>query len=524
MTLVRSQSYRRSGGVPTRSRLAMVAAAVTAGLLFLPSARAQDAATAAQLQTLKEQLQQQQQQIERLQQQLSQPPASQTAAAAAPPPPVVVEKKGSAALHAGPVTLTFGGFMELGTIYRNRNETADIGSNWNTAIPFPNSPNYGLDEFRMSARQSRLSLLAQGPQHGSSRAEGYLEFDFLGAAPTANANESNSYTPRLRHVYGLYTRSDVGFSMLAGQTWSLATMFKSGMNVRSEAIPLTIDAQYVPGFNWTRNPQIRLVERFNDAVSLGLSLESPQALVFNGPNPLPPGTVYNNPGGSLYYSGQNYTLDPAPDVIAKVAFDPGYGHYELYGMARWFRDQVAGHNDIQNGNGVGGGLILPLIHDALDFRLSGLVGDGIGRYGSAQLPDVTLTPTGHFATIHGYHWLAGLEAHPTSQWTLYLYAGEEHADDKAYVDEAGLGYGYGSPTYDNSGCLTLGGKCAANTRSIKQGTAGAWWKYYQGELGNLQMGLQYSYTKREIFPGVGGSPDTNISVAMLSLRYYPYQR
>ncbi|MBS0581046.1 MAG: hypothetical protein JSR36_17450 [Proteobacteria bacterium] len=507
-----------------RRRLAVVVAAVTAGPLFLSSAHAQDAATAAQLQTLKEQVQQLQKQIDQMQQQQSHPPAAQTAVAATATPPVVVEKKGSPALHAGPVTLTFGGFMELGTIYRNRNETADMGSNWNTAIPYPNSSNYGLDEFRMSARQSRLSLLAQGPESGSNRAEGYLEFDFLGAAPTANSNESNSYTPRLRHVYGLYTRSDVGFSLLAGQTWSMATMFKSGLKVRSEAIPLTIDAQYVPGFNWTRDPQIRLVERFNDVVSAGLSFESPQALIFNGPNPLPPGTVFNNPGGSLYYSGQNYSLDPAPDIIGKVAIDPGFGHYEVYGMVRWFRDQVAGHNDTQNGEGVGAGMILPLVHDVLDFRASGLFGNGIGRYGSAQLPDVTLKPDGHFATIRGYHVLAGLEAHPAPAWTAYLYFGEEHADSQAYTDAGGLGYGYGSPLYDNSGCETLGGKCAANTKSIMQGTGGVWWKYYQGEIGNLQMGLQYSYTKREIFPGVGGDPDTNISVAMFSLRYYPYQR
>ena len=524
MTLSRSEVHRRRAGL-AKSTGAAAAATVAAGVLLGPPALAQDASTAAQLEALKQQLQQQQQQIERLQQQVaSQPPAPAPATAVAAAAPA--SKPASPAMHAGPVTVTFGGFMELATIYRDKNETADVGSNFNTAIPYPNSSNYYLDEFRMSARQSRLAILAQGPQAGNNRAEGFIEFDFLGAAPTANSNESNSYSPRIRQAYGVYTNVSSGFSLLAGQAWSLAALYKGGLTQRNEAIPLTIDAQYVPGFNWTRNAQIRLVERFNDAFSAAISFESPQALIFNGPNPLPPDTVFNNPGGSLFYSGQNYSLDPAPDIIAKIALDPGFGHYELYGMARWFRDRAAGANDTQSGGGVGAGLILPLAsNNRLDFRLSGLVGDGIGRYGSAQLPDVTLTPTGQFATIKEYHWLGGFEARPTPQWTLYVYAGEEHADAKAYTDETGtLGYGYGSPLYNNSGCLTLDGKCAANTKSIQQATGGAWWKYYQGELGNLQLGLQYSYTKREIFPGVGGDPDTHISIAMLSFRYYPYQR
>ena len=36
---------------------------------------------------------------------------------------------------------------------------------------------------------------------------------------------------------------------------------------------MTIDAQYVPGFTWTRNPQVRLVKDFGSKVSVGLSLK-----------------------------------------------------------------------------------------------------------------------------------------------------------------------------------------------------------------------------------------------------------
>jgi hypothetical protein len=527
MTPIRSELHHRTASGSGRAhRSAIVAAAAAAfGVLLAPAAMSQDASTQAQLQSLKDQVQQLQRQIDQMQRQQQAAPAAAPAPAAAAAPTPAQPDRG-AGLHAGPVTVTFGGFTELAGIYRDKNETADVGSNFNTAIPYPNSPNNALSEFRLSARQSRLAILAQGPQDGDTRMEGYFETDFLGAAPTANSIESNSYNLRLRQAYGIYAREDSGFSLLAGQAWSLATLYKVGLKPRSEDIPLTVDAQYVAGFNWTRNAQVRFVERFSDAVSAAVSLESPQALIFNGPNPLPANTVFNNPGGSLFSSGTNYSFDPAPDVIGKIAIDPGFGHYEIYGMARWFRDRAAGANNTVSGGAGGGAFILPLVKDVLDFQVSGLAGKGIGRYGSAQLPDVTLTPTGQFATISEYQLLAGLIVHPAAEWTLYGYFGDEHADATDFTDVTGkLGYGYGSPLYNNSGCLTLGSaKCAANTKSIQQGTAGLWWKYYQGALGNLQLGLQGSYTKREIFTGVGGDPDVNIKMFFVSLRYYPYQK
>ena len=162
------------------------------------------------------------------------------------------------------------------------------------------------------------------------------------------------------------------------------------------------------------------------------------------------------------------------------------------------------------------------------MQLSALGGDGIGRYGSAQLPDVTVRPDGRLAAIRAYQALLGMQYRPSAAWTIYSYAGIEHANSRhfrAVVDGATLGYGYGSPLYDNRGCLTEGAvACAANTKTVAQLTAGAWWKYYQGALGNLQFGIQGSYTRRKMFEGLGGGPDVNLAVGMVSFRFYPYQR
>src|SRR5262249_3842857 len=163
-----------------------------------------------------------------------------------------------------------------------------------------------------------------------------------------------------------------------------------------------------------------------------------------------------------------------------------------------------------------------------EVQLSGLFGNGIGRYGSAQLPDAAVRPDGKLSAVTAYQALLGLIYKPTSAWTLYGYAGIEHADDEhftAVVNGTTLAYGYGSPLYNNSGCGIEGSTlCAANTERVEQATIGAWWKYYQGSLGNMQVGLQGSYTKRKAFTGIGGDPDTDMAIGMLSFRYYPYQR
>jgi hypothetical protein len=290
------------------------------------------------------------------------------APAAPPPPPAVAEAKRGGFLGSG-IDLTIGGYIEAASIYRTRNETADISSNFNTAIPFPNSPNYHLSELRFSAHQTRLSLSGQGKVDPDTALAGFIETDFQSASTTANSIESNSYNPRLRHAYATLDRSDLGLHLLGGHTWSLLTLFQHDMTPRQENIPLVIDGQYVAGFTWTRNPQFRVVQDLDKSVSVGLSLESPQALIFNGPNaPLVPTTV-SNPGGMLLNPLAQYSTDIAPDMVAKIAFEPGWGHYELYGIGRLFRSRAAFANRTIWGGGGGAGAILPLFPKQLDRPL-----------------------------------------------------------------------------------------------------------------------------------------------------------
>jgi hypothetical protein len=478
--------------------------------------------------------------------QAAQPPLatalpSGAAVQAATPQTTPPREKGE--FQLGGVTIRLGGYLEAAGIFRSRNEVADISSSWN-GIPFGNLPQAHESELRATARQSRATILVHGEPDSVTTISAYGEIDLQGAAPTANSNESNSYTPRLRQAYIGYDRSDLGVHLLAGQSWSLLTQFDKGLIPRHESPTLTIDGQYVPGFTWARQAQVRVVkDLFDNKLSIGMSLESPQTVFSTtgystattfpaGANglALPNGQFanVNNPGASGYSSTVNYSSDVAPDIVGKVAWDPGYGHYEVYGVARFMHDRVdyvgGGGGRTKLAGGVGAGTVVPIIPSKLELHASFLTGYGIGRYGAGQLPDATIAPNGSPAPIPEVQALIGLVGHPTPEIDLYTYAGTEQAGKTAFT-VAGKGYGYGSPLFVNSGCNTELSPlaCTGNTSGITQATIGGWWRFLHGDFGTMQFGAQYSYTRRQAFEGIGGAPKTDDNMVMISLRYLPFQ-
>jgi hypothetical protein len=127
---------------------------------------------------------------------------------AAPPPGGYV--KGVPPPPAPKVKITVGGFIAAETVWRQRNEVADMGSNFG-GIPYPFSPLYNENEFHGSARQSRISLLVEGNIDPWQKLTGYYETDFLGVGNTSNYNQSNSWAPRLRQAFFGYDNSGWGF-------------------------------------------------------------------------------------------------------------------------------------------------------------------------------------------------------------------------------------------------------------------------------------------------------------------------
>ena len=295
------------------------------------------------------------------------------------------------------ITITPGGFLEAAGIYRTHNENGDVTSTYGN-IPFSGNANSFLSEFRGTARQSRISLLAEGKVRDWN-ASGYYEADFLGAAPTANEVESNSFNPRQRQLWGQVEFKN-GLSVLAGQTWSLLTTDRKGLGPLQEMILLTIDSQYAVGYNWARQWGARVTKNLNDHVWAAFAIENPEttAGVINPPpgvfglsnssnaqSPNSQFTLSNTPGAT------GISTDVAPDLLAKMVFEPGWGHYEIKTLGRFFRDRVGGSNNYGGGGGGGLAAVLPATKK-LDVIVEGLAGVGIGRYGDSVGPDVTLRP------------------------------------------------------------------------------------------------------------------------------------
>ena len=180
----------------------------------------------------------------------------------------------STSLHYSGLTLTPGGFLEGTILVRTRNENADIADNY-SAIPLNGSSNAKLSEYRGTSRNSQLSLLVQGTA-GNTKLKGYVEADFLGAAPTANYVEANAWTPRLRQLWVQLDRPS-GWTITIGQTWSLLTTNKHGIATLAELRPHTEDGQYVVGFSWTRQRALRVTKNFNNKVWAAFAVEDPEA-------------------------------------------------------------------------------------------------------------------------------------------------------------------------------------------------------------------------------------------------------
>ena len=518
-------------------------------------------------------------------------------------------------LHYKGITITPGGFVAAETVTRQRAAESSINTPF-TGIPYQGNALAHINESDFTARQSRLSLLAEG-KAGPVKLTGYYEADFLGTGVTSNNRQSNSYVMRQRVLYGQAALTS-GWIFTGGQQWSLVTEDRLGITNRTEVLPMTIDSQYQVGFAWARQYGMRVVKDFGGKFALGLSVEAPQATIggrgFSAITTTDQGkatvTTVGNAfvdgpgagGGLLNFSDTTgYSFNKSPDIIFKAAADPGWGHYEVYGIFSAFRNRVypcgvagtnandtnppatptaitcavngstssssaGAFNDTKTGGGIGGVVRLPVAGKKAEFAVQGAYGDGIGRYGSAQIADLTLKPDGTQGLIRTAHGLGELVLHPNRKLDIYADFGGEYGWREAFngydtiaivktpsipatattsavpatttttikLNQIG---GYGSPFANNSGCSTEnpptnqltpsgGGTCAGDTRLIVEGTLGFWHKIFQGDKGGLRWGIQYSYFSKMGWSGdnnTGGpgiSPKAVDNMIWTSFRYY----
>jgi len=444
------------------------------------------------------------------------------------------------AIHYKGATISpAGSFIEAATVWRSAATGGGINTPF-TGVPLEHSGQAQMSEFFGSGRQSRIAIKGNGKLDNVDMT-GYYEMDWLSAGVTSNNNQSNSYTVRQRQLWARAAFTS-GWDVTGGQMWSLTTETTKGLDNGTEILPGTIDPQYTAGYVWNRQYGFRVARDFGNKFWLGFSAENDQAL--------PGGSGANNQslgsagvGGGLYNLNSNYSFNEAPEVVAKMAFEPGWGHWELFGVSRFFRNRIyptagssaGAYNDEVTGGGIGGGFRVPFANKKLSIGLKGLYGDGTGRMGDSTIADLTFRKDGTMSLLHTFSALSTVEMSPSKRLSIYLnYGGDYVGRD---LQNGGTS-GYGLYSANMSGCNTEGvatggsyatvgtGTCAGNNKDVQEFTSGYWYNFYNGPKGRFRYGLQYSYIERNLWSGQGGTtnPGGNArgtdNIVETSMRYY----
>ena len=488
------------------------------------------------------------------------------------------------------IRITPAGFIEATEYWRSHATLSDQATPFN-AIPLggyaggsataPTSTESGynpyLTEFGMTARDTRLALRLDADE-GNKKLAGYVEMDFFGTSPTANPNQTTSYTPRMRQGWAR-VKFDNGWTITGGQMWSLITLNRAGTDSDNSKlwIPNIIEAQYSVGYDWGRFAEVRVSKQLNKQVNLALALDNPSYLNSGATNTT--GTVSGvaSLGNGLYGNSlvssctttlggtsgttpetvctntPTYSTNLAPDILAKLAYDdPKFGHYEVKAIGRFFRDRVnptvtgtyptavvvPGWNNTAMGGGIGGGAVIPVIAKKVDFIFQGMWGKGISRYEDSGQYDFLVKSTDHnLLPIKSFSVLAGFETHPNKKTEIDLVFGDEYYYRTLYLSGT-TETGYGAYNANNRACGyenvavavgEIGGTaaCTGNNKNLFNIKLYGYYDLVKSTKGILRFGAEADYDERETWSGNGGlatgaagiAPKGNEKTVFTTMRY-----
>lgn len=393
-------------------------------------------------------------------------------------------------LRIGDVCIVPVAFMDLIPIWRNENTGSSFVSAWGS-IPYNNTVNGKLSEFRFTPQNSRIGFRVDGDWKGAHFI-GYNEFDFLGTSGATNITINNgAFVPRLRLFWADVRKGKWEF--LAGQSWSMLTPNRSGIS----ALPgdlffsQSIDVSYVAGLTWSRQPGMRVLYHPSSQWTLGFSAENPEQYGGGslGGSGITLPTAYTSLSGTQINTGSEVLAAPTvnPDFIAKIAYDPNARlHFEVGGIERTFRIENPGLT--QHFTNEGGGLLFGFNADVwktLRIISTNFWSDGGGRYLTGQAPDFIVRANGSISPVKADGSVDGFEA-VVRNTLVYGYWGGIFGERNTALDVNGSLIGFG---FKGSG--------AAENRAINEITFGfnqTMWR--NPRYGAINLMGQYYWAQR----------------------------
>ena len=497
-----------------------------------------------QISDQQQQMSKQQQQIQTLQQQLATTTSGTPHVAdaamrtvATPVSATVVQevekpKESPLSFRIGGTDFTPGGFVDFENIFRTTN-TGNVTATNFWAIPFSNTVNGHLTEYRSTGQYSRFNLKING-KYGANNVTGYIEADFNGNDAANVFVTSNPHTMRVRLFWLDLKRGNWEF--LGGQTWGLQTPNRVGVSPSPADLAITIgeDAQTHVGLNYTRAGEFRAAYHFSDQFVWAFALQNPQQ--FGGQGEITFPTAFNAQLGSQIDSAATPGApNVIPDFITKFAYDPGkHFHFELGGISTSAKVTViptvpsasfVKHTKLEGG--IFGATNIELFK-GFRFLASGMWGPGVGRYLIGMAPQVVVLPVSasgaacssaggcdvSVSPVHSGDAIAGFEAQAGKKTLLGFYAGAMYAQRNFGLDLTKAG----APAF-----IGFGGPNSANTnnRTVQEVTfdwTQTFWKNPQ--YGSVFLVNQLSYISRSPWFVPAGAPkNAHLTQVFVSLRY-----
>jgi len=310
--------------------------------------------------------------------------------------------------------VTVGGYLKLMMIY-DTDGSVDTGPFDGDLVggydpPLDGSPNAEKDDFRMTARESRLFVKTKTDIDGAVL-KTHFEGDFYGGSDVDSETWSNSTSYRLRHAYGSYSKN--GHGITAGQTWSTFMDLAAG-------VP-DMDIAGDPGFTFVRQAMVKYQYDMRPGHYFAAAIENPdRGLVAAGP-----ASFFTNPGNSE---------ETMPDFVLKYFYATKAMTFSTRGIVRQFdlTDSETGQSNTASAWGLGASGSVKA--GPVRFMATFMYGDGLGRYGGlGNIGGAGLTANNEVGTVGFISANGGMTYSLTDSVKWTLGAGWAENDDDAYT-------------------------------------------------------------------------------------------
>jgi hypothetical protein len=425
----------------------------------------------------------------------------------------------------GDAVLTPGGFVDLENVFRTTNTQNNIATNF-AAIPFSNTAQGHLTEFRTTAQFSRLNLKVFD-KFGGNEITGYIEGDFSGNDASNVYQSVNGHTNRLRLYFGDFKRGKWEF--LGGQTWSWLTPNRNGIGPMPSDLAITYneDQNLEVGLPYTRAAELRVAYHVNDHLAIGVGIEDPNQFI-GGFVALP--TAFSATLGQQFDNGaQTGAPNLFPDIVSKIAYDRDVAgkhfHLEATGLVTGARATVMpiGGTSFSSHSAVGGGGDIATNYELFrNFTLlaNAFWSDGGAHYLVGAGPQFVVRPNAAGtdvspSMVHSGAGSAGFEWIATPKTAFAMYYSGDYFQRNFFPDTTN--------TANPTAIIGYGGLGSPNTnnRAIQQATFDwllTFWKHPR--YGALQFYTQYSYlTRAPWFVAAGEPKNAHLSMVYMGFRY-----